>query len=303
MALLSSLQLRQKMIDEDLVPKQLIPLLARVKESKVVVVELLKLISVVGSTSPGDGHLGEDVVIRGLFQAVRECIPSRVTIEFAVPEFIQENDVEGREVEQVEMVVEVPEEMASWCLEVRDFAPPPTKTRRKSVTMTEEQQPPPLEAPLTPEEEYVTTKQLLRIGTFLLWRAISSFCGSISLTASSSSASSASSASTASSLLMARGRGGQRSSSAAPELDNSTGAAGEGEGTGGVRKGSTMTLRPFDHSTSDDDMEILCLLARCENQQIRACALGALATAASNDVMGDHIAQSESQRATSHINL
>jgi hypothetical protein len=207
MALTSSQLLRFQMVDEDLVPKQLIPLLVRVVDSKVVVVELLKLISVVGSTSPGDKHLGEDLVIRGLFQAVRENIPKRVMDEFAVAEVVVGEEGEGDVGDDTSEMLQVPTDMPAWCLELNDFTEEPLKThkKKKKLMKAEKEGPPPLKASLTSEEEHAATKQLLRIGTFLLWRAVSSFCGSISMSVGLSSTSSPSSPS-----LMTRRRGGAK---------------------------------------------------------------------------------------------
>ena len=60
-----------------------------------------------------------------------------------------------------------------------------------------------------------------------------------------------------------------------------------------VKEENRIDLSKFNHSSSDDDMDTLCVLSRALDRSIRACALGALATAASNNVMGDHIANSE----------
>ena len=297
-AMHTSQSLREVIGDEELIAKQLIPLLSIIKENKAVVVEVLKLITVLGAASPGDMYLGNDKVVSGLFQTIRNHIPERVQEEFAGTVEDDEEDEYGdgaeekmmmtsatsatletagivNEADQVEKDDAGEIDMVPWALDVKDYQPKKKSGKRKpSADMDAEIL---LEPKPSPEEKYDASINLLKIGSFLLWRAMSSFCGTISLSSSRDSDNNG---------LASRRKYDRHDVNNVQDLD--------------AVDHVVNNLAPFDHSSSNQDMDLLCLLSRCSNSSIRACSLGALATAASNDVMGDIVANSEDERHCRH---
>ena len=306
MAMHTSQFVREAIGSEDLVVKQIVPLLSipMIKNNRTVTVEILKLISVVGSLPPGDSYLGNNIVVHGLFQCVRDNIPERIVMEFFGQENEEQEEQEEQKVASTSQSRNNNEDgngsseggnandngddddtnddagtidMSPWLLEEKDFQPPKVKaSKRKNSVSDADLIVLPLEPLPSPKEKQATSVQLLRIGTFLLWRALSSFCGAISLTSSDTD------------FGDDQNDGGNSLTSRSKNID--------GDVESGRNNKPIIDLSKFNHSSSDDDMDTLCVLSRALDRSIRACALGALATAASNNVMGDHIANSEDKR-------
>jgi hypothetical protein len=238
--------------------------------------------------------IGEDRVVRGLFQTIRENIPLRVLMEFNGEEEEEEelddkeqlrrrsnsnNALEGDEDEEVkEETGDMDDggvvDMLPWSLNIIDYTPKKVRKNKKKAKMQLEED----TMKISPKDKLAAVSKLIKIGTYLVWRALSSFCGVLSTKNRNLKNNEENDDFRNSGLYSRRNSNNKK--------DNSNVAS----------VASLVITRDFDHSSSDDDMNLLCLLSRCTDNSIRSCALGALATAASNDVMGDHIVDSEVKR-------
>ena len=247
-------------------------------------------------------------MIRGLFQTIREFIPPRITNEFYGEEGAGDEEEEegaGERKEPQRLLSSLPNnnndaqesannnnnnneqeeeeaeddggvvDMLPWSLNIKDFTPPKPSKKNKNkqpAPPTEEEK----QETISPKDKMAAVSKLLKIGGYLVWRGLSSFCGVIS-----------------SNKSIDDNQNMANDSMTAQRRHNNNN---NGSNINATRSTTTVSLRTFNHASSDDDMDLLCLLARCQNNSIRTCALGALATASSNDIMGDHVAESEDKR-------
>ena len=242
----------------------------------------------------------------------------------------KDNEVQGWKLEEADFLVKIEKPKR------KRVSPLPSLLGAGSAGLGPADEPAePVRKATLPVDKLRATERLLRTASFLVWRAVSALCGVISHSdaelymlreesenssgdededkdkdeqlslgidpnrdgAAAAAKAEVGAEDTAQQKNQKESEGSATSLATAAGADSTTLAAGDPMKVTSLADQHAHYVETYcEGPTAEEDMQTLCLLARCTATQVRACALGAIATAAAHGILGDFVTAFEDAR-------